>query len=709
MLRNQSLLRVMLRCALAVGVALGAVPLSPGAAGLFDARRTEAANITVTTTADELNADGDCSLREAIRAANLNIAVDACAAGSGADVVTLGAGTYLLSIAGGGEDAALTGDLDITEALTITGTGAASTIVDGGLVDRVFHVNTPGTVIIQGMTIRNGKSVGTFSRGGAVAVYGGGTVNLTSLTMSNNSGELGGAVHGDAGVINIINSTIANNQGTAGGAVYSWTATINVANTVVQENTGAGQGGGLYHSYLGATNIIDSVVKWNSAALNGGGLVIQPSATMTVLRSTIAENGSGHGGGVYSAGTLTIDRSTLTGNTTPGYGGGIMHIGGPLTLVNSTVSGNTAFEGAGLFTDGGATGIVNTTIAANTATTGGGLRQRDGAVTLSNALLGDNTATTGADCFGPVITGTHPNFMETTAACVVTGTAPLTGAPLLGALANNGGLTQTHALLAGSPALHSGSAAVCSAAPVSAQDQRGTVRPQGPGCDLGAFELAAAPVAGGKNLKIATGSIDLSWTGGTAQTGYTLLQYNTSTAAANLIPLAAGLTSYSDAAAVNGVMYCYVLVPTGPGGALGLSDLLCGMAGIEIGTVIPNAFALMLGGTANATVTWAAPAGGADSYLLQRIPLDGSPITNVALGGGATTTAQAVTTAGTCFQLIAFKGAGFGTSDVLCGVPGVSTLAVGGAKLQAADDALAETAERLSGLALPTLEGHTQR
>ncbi len=67
-----------------------------------------------------------------------------------------------------------------------------------------------------------------------------------------------------------------------------------------------------------------------------------------------------------------------------------------------------------------------------------------------------------------------------------------------------------------------------------------------------------------------------------------------------------------------------------------------------------------------------------------------------------------MTAAGTCFQLIAFKGAGFGTSDVLCGVPGVSTLAVGGAKLQAAGDALAEAAERLAGLAsLPTLEGLT--
>src|ERR671921_618797 len=66
-----------------------------------------AATISVTTTTDELNADGDCSLREAVRAANLDASVDACVAGTGADMITLPAGTYLLSVAGRDEDAAL--------------------------------------------------------------------------------------------------------------------------------------------------------------------------------------------------------------------------------------------------------------------------------------------------------------------------------------------------------------------------------------------------------------------------------------------------------------------------------------------------------------------------------------------------------------------------------------------------------------------------
>jgi hypothetical protein len=140
-----------------------------------------------------------------------------------------------------------------------------------------------------------------------------------------------------------------------------------------------------------------------------------------------------------------------------------------------------------------------------------------------------------------------------------------------------------------------------------------------------------------------------------------------------------------------------VLVPTGPGGALGLSDLLCGMAGMETGAVIPNNFALALNQTANATLTWTAPLGGATSYLLVRIPLDGTPSSSVGLASGATSTVQAVTAAGTCFQLVAFNGAAFGTSDVLCGVPGVSTLSAGAA--HSANRALDALQNRLAAVA----------
>ena len=248
---------------------------------------------------------------------------------------------------------------------------------------------------------------------------------------------------------------------------------------------------------------------------------------------------------------------------------------------------------------------------------------------------------------------------------------------------------------------------------------------------------------GGRNLRITTGSIALHWDGGSAQSAYRLLKYNTSTTSAELIPLAGAVTTYTDYSTTNGVMYCYVLAPLNGPTVLGLSDLVCGMTGQQSGTVLPFHFALGLNQGGHATMTWVTPADnpptatptrtatpvaatptrtatplnpsptpivlpsppGADSYLLQRIPLDGSPITNVPLGGAATSTVQAVTAAGTCFQLIAFKGAGFGTTNVLCGVPGVSSLSSGSAAGRTASDSLAEVTQRLQQVMLPGLQG----
>jgi CSLREA domain-containing protein len=125
-----------------------------------------AAAFLVTTTAGT-NAGACtvslCSLRDAIIAANAN---------AGADIITLPAGIYTLAIAGQNEDAAATGDLDITDSVTINGAGAATTIVDGGAIDRVFHVIS-GTVVINNVTIRNGLAAS--AGGGGILIAGAAT------------------------------------------------------------------------------------------------------------------------------------------------------------------------------------------------------------------------------------------------------------------------------------------------------------------------------------------------------------------------------------------------------------------------------------------------------------------------------------------------------------------------------------------------------
>ena len=124
--------------------------------------------ITVNSTDASLAVDGNCTLREAIIAANTDAAVDACPAGSGADVVVVPAGTYTLTLVGADEDAAATGVLDVTADLEIDGAGAATTVIDGNSTDRVLDIDPAGaglTVLVSGVTLQHGSSL---QEGGAV-------------------------------------------------------------------------------------------------------------------------------------------------------------------------------------------------------------------------------------------------------------------------------------------------------------------------------------------------------------------------------------------------------------------------------------------------------------------------------------------------------------------------------------------------------------
>ena len=142
-----------------------------------------ASTIAVNTTDDELNADGDCSLREAIQAANTDAAVDACTPGSGADTLQLPAGTYTLSIPGAEEDSNQTGDLDIASDLTLAGIGAASTIIDGNHLDRVVHV-VGGTVTISRITLQHGGLLTGIGTCNGAGIFNGGSGGLVTVNGS---------------------------------------------------------------------------------------------------------------------------------------------------------------------------------------------------------------------------------------------------------------------------------------------------------------------------------------------------------------------------------------------------------------------------------------------------------------------------------------------------------------------------------------------
>ena len=138
--------------------------------------------ITVNTYADELNADGDCAVREAIQAANTDTAVDGCPAGVGEDLILLAAGVYRLTLAGASEDLNATGDLDILADLVLRGARLDGTQFDGAQLDRVLHILPGVKVTISDLTIRNGQA--PTPEGDQPGAPGGGILNEGRLTLA---------------------------------------------------------------------------------------------------------------------------------------------------------------------------------------------------------------------------------------------------------------------------------------------------------------------------------------------------------------------------------------------------------------------------------------------------------------------------------------------------------------------------------------------
>ena len=252
----------------------------------------------------------------------------------------------------------------------------------------------------------------------------------------------------------------------------------------------------------GATVTLDSLTITNGHASNGAG--INNNGALTIRNSTISGNSASfNGGGIFNNGQfaqdLTIINSTISGNTSADVGGGIANYGGVMTIANSTISGNSASnQGGGLLlgawnsTQGTHT-LVNTTLSGNSAGTngGGGIYEfsNGGTLNYANTIIANSS---GGDCLGFISLGTNTNDLVEDGTC----SASLSGDPNLGPLANNGGPTQTLALLIGSPAINAGNDVTCAASPVSNLDQRGMTRPNnGTHCDIGAYEYqdAVAP------------------------------------------------------------------------------------------------------------------------------------------------------------------------------------------------------------------------
>ncbi len=458
---------------------------------------TGPAALVVNTAADTVADDGSCSLREAIAAANTDTASGAasgeCAAGNGADTITFAA-NYTITLVGSQLPL-------VTTEMTISGNGAANTIIEANAGPntasyRVFEVDAAGSLTLDGVTVRHGNCSGSCVSGGGI--YNAGTTAVNNSTLSSNNAGVGGGIF------------------TAGGA------TTTVLGSMLSGNS-AVSGGGIHSASGAATSVTNSTLSGNSATSSGGG--IDNVGTMTVTDSTLSNNtATGFGGGIFSdVGTMTVTGSTLSGNSAGTLadegGGGIYTYNGATIVINSTLSGNSATDGGGIYNYVGTTSVTNSTLSDNTASAnGGGIRSYGGTVTLSRSVVSGNRADAGNEIFNFVATVNSNDYSVfghdgQTNAEAFTGSlvfspggndfnATTDGTPaalasiLVTTLGENGGPTQTHALVDGSPAVDFAPDADCSAAPVSGVDQRGQPRNlDGSGsasaneCDSGAFEL----------------------------------------------------------------------------------------------------------------------------------------------------------------------------------------------------------------------------
>ena len=221
--------------------------------------------------------------------------------------------------------------------------------------------------------------------------------------------------------------------------------------------------------------------RFNGGWDDGGG-GISNSGTLTISNSTLFKNGAQVGGGIYNSGTLTVSNSTFAENYSKTSGG--IDNGGTLIVSNSTFVGNGGWDVGGIGNSGIAT-VSHSTFSGNRATFGdsGGILN-SGTLTLKNTIVANSLANTldSGNCAGEITDG-GGNLSYPDATC-----PGINGDPMLGPLANWGGPTETMGLRAGSAALAAANDATCAASPVNNLDQRGTTRPVGPHCDIGAYE-----------------------------------------------------------------------------------------------------------------------------------------------------------------------------------------------------------------------------
>ncbi len=449
-------------------------------------------------------------------ASGLISAISTANATPGGGSVTLTTGClYTLTNANNATDGG-TGLPVITGKVTVQGNGAtiARSTATGVPAFRLLDVASSGNLTLNALTLSNGLANNGVQGGGAIFSHG--ALSVTASTFTGNSSPA--------------------TTGTSGGAIDS-SGTLKVATSTFSGNS-AQEGGGIFNQ--SSALISTSTFSNNTALIYGGGALLNAAGTETLTGDTFVGNTGPGGGAIDNDTVLNVSDSTFFNNTGGGNGGGAVENFGTTTLTQSTFSGNSSPYGANIFNYTGFTLSMKMNIVA------------DGHV--GNNCGGQAPIT---DLGYNIDTGSSCGFSVTSHSLSNT-------QPRLDALASNGGPTQTMALASGSPAIDAipPSTAGCT----GTTDQRGVVRPQGLGCDIGAYEVVVTTgdtqpptVPTGLVMTADTSSsVSLQWNASSDNvgvTGYTV--YRNGTAVGTTGGPAA--VSFTDVSAAPSTSYTYTV------------------------------------------------------------------------------------------------------------------------------------------------------
>ena len=381
----------------------------------------------------------------------------------------------------------------------IQGPGANTVMISGNNAVGVFQVDSGTTATVTGLTISGGSA--NFGGG----IYNVGALTVMDCTVEDNLAGFGGGIANESNLtLTVTDCAVENNVALMGGGIGTDAGLTVVTDSMIENNSANGYGGGGIFLSDSTVTVTDSTIDGNTTDFRGGGIENQQSQ-LTVTNSTIADNKAvSLGGGVASTvgGAVRLLNSAIIGNSA-NYGGGCggSSSGSPssMAVTNCTIAGNAAENGGGIYVNGGALTIADSTLAENDVNSGGnggGLEVAAGPATLSNTIVALNTNGDGAtadNIAGVVSPASAYDLIGTAGAGGLTNGSNgnligVTNPGLTLTPVDNGGPTQTLALLPGSPAIDAGNNDIIPSGVTTDQRGEGFPRIANDIVDIGAFE-----------------------------------------------------------------------------------------------------------------------------------------------------------------------------------------------------------------------------